>query len=128
MNAFQYNGRVALALLPCLAVLAGYGGGTVAGILLVGGAATYVLDALRNKEGAFSAAWLTMGLANAGMLFDALIAGEQDRPLVLSILGFGLNALALTLTGEPRLAPARTPKARPCWPVCWFCCSAAACN
>lgn len=32
---FQYNGRVALALLPSLAVLAGYGGNAVAAALAV---------------------------------------------------------------------------------------------
>ena len=97
-QAFQYNGRVALALLPCLAVLAGYGGPPVAGILLVGGAAVYILDALRYKEGSFAAAWLTMGLANAGVLFGTLVTGEE-RSMLLSALIFLLSALALTLTG-----------------------------
>ncbi len=89
---------MALALLPCLAVLAGFGGTTVAGILLVGSASVYILDALRYKEGSFAAAWLTMGLANAGMLFEALIRGE-GRSILLSALIFLANALALTLTG-----------------------------
>ena len=34
-GSFSLNGRVALALLPCLAVLASYGGGLVAAVLLV---------------------------------------------------------------------------------------------
>ena len=35
-TSFAYNGRVAAALLPCLAVLAGHGGAHVAAVLLVG--------------------------------------------------------------------------------------------
>lgn len=34
-HSFQYNGRVAMALLPSLAVLAGYGGNAVAAALAV---------------------------------------------------------------------------------------------
>jgi len=35
LSSFSYNGRVALALIPSLIVLVGYGGPLVAGVLLV---------------------------------------------------------------------------------------------
>lgn len=40
-SQFQYNGRVAAALLPSVLVLAGYGGGAVAAALAVSAAAVH---------------------------------------------------------------------------------------
>lgn len=95
---FQYNGRVALALLPSLGVLAGYGGNAVAAALALGLMSTYILDALRFKEGAFLAAWLTMAAANMAMIFSQLLLkSEASGPLTLLI--FLLNALTLFLAG-----------------------------
>ena len=171
-HSFQYNGRVALALLPSLAVVAGYGGSAVAAALVVsllrrlhtrlaplveqrdvrhrsctcactagaafavergshpksmrpsaaalamrasprnaprnlaprprqlGLMATYILDALRYKEGAFTAAWLTMGAANAAAVFSGLLM-KSEAPLALTLLTFVLNAAALFLAGAP---------------------------
>lgn len=85
-------------MLPCLVVLAGIGGAPVAGTLVVGGAAIYTLDLMRYKEGAFTAAWMTMGIANLGMLYQLVIA-EEDRSIPLLILTYFLNTITLSLTG-----------------------------
>jgi hypothetical protein len=97
-SQFLYNGRVAAALLPSVLVLAGYGGGAVAAALAVGLMATYILDAMRYKEGAFMAVWLTMGGANLAAIFSALLL-KSDAPVALTLLTFLLNALTLFLAG-----------------------------
>lgn len=60
--------------------------------------ATYILDAMRYKEGAFMAAWLTMGAANLAAIFSALLL-KNDAPVALTLLTFLLNALTLFLAG-----------------------------
>ena len=60
--------------------------------------ATYILDAMRYKEGAFMAAWLTMGAANLAAIFSALLL-KSDAPVALTLLTFLLNALTLFLAG-----------------------------
>ncbi|PSC73750.1 no exine formation 1 [Micractinium conductrix] len=97
-HQFRYNGRVALTLLPSLGVLAGYGGTAVAAALALGLMSTYILDALRYKEGAFTAAWLTMGAAQVAMIFSQLLL-RSEAPVGLTLLIFLLNALTLFLAG-----------------------------
>lgn len=63
---------------------------------------TYILDALRYKEGAFMAAWLTMGAANLAMIFSTLLL-KSEGGLALTLAIFVLNALALFLTGARAL-------------------------
>ena len=60
--------------------------------------ATYILDALRYKEGAFLAAWLTMGAANLAMVFSQLLL-KSEGGAALTLLVFALNAAALFLAG-----------------------------
>lgn len=60
--------------------------------------ATYILDAMRYKEGAFMAVWLTMGAANLAAIFSALLL-KSDAPVALTLLTFLLNGLTLFLAG-----------------------------
>ncbi len=57
----------------------------------------YVLDALRYREGAFFAAWLSVGFANMAMLMSSLFA--PDRPLLMSLCVCFVSGFALFLTG-----------------------------
>jgi hypothetical protein len=85
----------------------------------VGFLAMYILDAVRFKEGAFFANWLTMGAANLALVFSNLLMGSE-LPFVLSLLGFLLGGATLLLTGMPRngaARPAGAPAARP--PPSW---------
>ncbi|KAI3433444.1 hypothetical protein D9Q98_003258 [Chlorella vulgaris] len=95
---FRYNGRVAMALLPSLVVLAAYGGNAVSAALAVGLMSTYILDALRYKEGAFMASWITMGSANLAMIFSTLLM-KSEASIPLTLLIFVLNGLTLFLAG-----------------------------
>lgn len=65
--------------------------------------ATYILDTLRYKEGAFTAAWLTMGAANAAAVFSGLLL-KSEAGLALTLLTFVLNAAALFLAGASQPA------------------------
>ncbi|KAK9824524.1 hypothetical protein WJX72_011089 [[Myrmecia] bisecta] len=95
-NSFQYNGRVGCALLPSLIVLAGFGGKTAVGILMVGAMVTYILDAMRYREGAIGAIWLTLGMCNLSLVFTSL---TSPRPIPLSILVSIINGTTLFMTG-----------------------------
>lgn len=81
-------------------MLAGYGGNAVSAALVVGLMATYILDAMRYKEGAFMASWLTMGAAQLAMVFSQLLL-RSEGGATLTLLTFVLNALALFLAGAP---------------------------
>jgi len=50
-NKFLHNERVILAFLPCLLVLAAYGGRWVIGTIVIGTLATYIADALGSSAG-----------------------------------------------------------------------------
>jgi hypothetical protein len=58
----------------------------------------YILDALRFKEGAFAAAWLTVALANFGNVVNMVFVGGEST-LPLSLLVFFLSSATLFLTG-----------------------------
>ena len=47
---WRYNARVALAIVPSILMLAGAGGGTLLGTLLVGLMISYILDVLKMAE------------------------------------------------------------------------------
>jgi hypothetical protein len=49
---FKYNGRVAMALGPSLAVAAAIGGRPVMGILTIGAMIWYIMDTMLLREGA----------------------------------------------------------------------------
>eukprot|EP00884_Botryococcus_braunii_P004652 jgi/Botrbrau1/14188/Bobra.182_3s0121.1 len=81
-NNFQYNGRVALALLPSVCVVAGFGGKLPVGVMMVGAMVTYILDALRYREGTFGAVWLSLGATNLSFLISGA-SFSRTRPFVL---------------------------------------------
>lgn len=66
---------------------------------------TYILDALRYKEGAFMASWLTMGAANLAMIFSTLLL-RSETSIPLTLLIFVLNGLSLFLAGAQQLQQA----------------------
>ncbi|KAG2493679.1 hypothetical protein HYH03_008193 [Edaphochlamys debaryana] len=80
---FKYNGRVALALIPCLLTVATIGGLSVLACLTVGAMVVYLMDALQYREGAFSCAWLT--LACAYITFSLSLLTTSDAPIVLQL-------------------------------------------
>eukprot|EP00271_Cylindrocystis_brebissonii_P003782 TRINITY_DN15034_c0_g1_i1.p1 TRINITY_DN15034_c0_g1~~TRINITY_DN15034_c0_g1_i1.p1 ORF type:complete len:1089 (-),score=216.57 TRINITY_DN15034_c0_g1_i1:498-3764(-) len=84
-NSFQYNGRVAIALLPCVLVLLGAGGTPVIGTLVVGLTLSYILDALQYKNGAFLGVWGSL-LATAIAIALSGVGFSARSPVALSIL------------------------------------------
>jgi hypothetical protein len=50
VGRWRYNTRVALAIVPSILMLAGAGGGTLLGTLLVGAMISYILDVLKMAE------------------------------------------------------------------------------
>lgn len=59
---------------------------------------TYVLDALRYKEAALAAVWLTLGSMNLTMLLSGAMFAV-GRPIVLSVLLSIANGATLLLIG-----------------------------
>eukprot|EP00798_Chlamydomonas_sp_ICE-L_P014360 gene14360-20357_t len=112
-NAFQYNGRVALALVPSLCVAGTLGGPSVTVTLAVGAmvspAAQLVCGSYpggsfcyghaccwgngQYREGAFTCSWLTLGFSNVA--FTVAMAGATDtHPLMLMPVVFAYCALS----------------------------------
>ena len=60
---------------------------------------TYVMDALRQKEGAFAAVWVTLGAVNLTLLLTGA-AFTHGRPILLGICLTVANGATLLLTGE----------------------------
>ena len=60
---------------------------------------TYTLDALRYREGAISAVWLTLGLTNMSMLISGAAFGGQN-PIIFAMLVSMSSGFLLFLTGE----------------------------
>ncbi|GLC46128.1 hypothetical protein PLESTB_001193000 [Pleodorina starrii] len=94
---FKYNGRVALALLPCLATVATIGGASVLSCLTVGAMVVYLMDALQYREGAFTCAWLT--LAAADVAFTMSLLTTSDAPVALQICMIFSMLFLSVLTG-----------------------------
>ncbi len=67
----------------------------------------YIMDALRYREGTLGAVWVTLGLANLGMLAAVLLpAFTGSRPLLLALLSSLCTGATLFLTGaRPASAP-----------------------
>lgn len=79
--------------------------------LQLGLMSTYILDALRYKEGAFLAAWLTMGAANVAMIFSQVGQARGLCSLVRGCCAAPAGALAFQLwawllRGAARVLPA----------------------
>lgn len=65
----------------------------------VGAIVSYVLDAMRQKEAAFAAVWLTLGGVNLTLLFTGA-AFPPGRPLPLGLLIMGVNSATLLVAGQ----------------------------
>ena len=65
----------------------------------VGAIVSYVLDAMRQKEAAFAAVWLTLGGVNLTLLFTGA-AFPPGRPLPLGLLIMGVNGATLLVAGQ----------------------------
>lgn len=68
-NSFQYNGRVAAAMVPCAIFLLGIGGKPVLATLTVGLMLAYILDSLNFKQGAMFAIWGSLFATGLAMIF-----------------------------------------------------------
>lgn len=57
------------------------------------------MDAMRQKEGAFAAVWITLGGVNLTLLFTGA-AFPPGRPIPLGMLIMGVNGSALLVAGQ----------------------------
>ena len=96
-NPFAYNGRVAVALVPCLATSAMVGGPMVMACLCVGGMVCYLFDALQYREGAFTCSWATLIAAN--IAFYASLLTSSDAPVLLQLGLLFANLVVTILAG-----------------------------
>ncbi|CAI7840833.1 unnamed protein product, partial [Closterium sp. NIES-53] len=95
-NPFQYNARVASALVPCVLVLLGAGGPVVVGTLVAGLMLSYVLDALQLKTAAFVAIWTSFFSTAAAIAFSGVgFAPHVPVPLSLLVLLSSVNLVFL---------------------------------
>lgn len=72
-----------------------------------GAMVAYVLDALRQKEGAFAAIWVTLGAVNLTLIFTAA-AFPQGRPIILGLCVMVANGATLLLAGQCNNCTCRT--------------------
>ncbi len=84
---FAYNGRVALALLPCLATVGVLGGRPVITILALGGVAGYIMDVLQYRDGAYTCGWVTLLGTAAAFGISLLSASSGALPLEVALVG-----------------------------------------
>lgn len=60
----------------------------------------YIMDAMRYREGTLGAVWITLGMANLGMLAAVLLpAFSRSTPLLLAVLSSLCTGATLFLTG-----------------------------
>ncbi|CAM6093060.1 unnamed protein product [Calypogeia fissa] len=69
-NSFQYNARVAIALMPSAILLLGVGGNAVLSVITVGLMIAYILDLIQLKQGAFFGTWGTLFAVVVALLFN----------------------------------------------------------
>eukprot|EP00873_Tetraselmis_striata_P000243 jgi/Tetstr1/420507/TSEL_001051.t1 len=81
-GAFAYNTRVAVASVPALAVVLGFGGNLVAGVSVCGVVAVYFLDYFRQREGALAAMWITLAAVNLCLI---VTVGAASAPFYLAV-------------------------------------------
>ena len=95
--SFAHNGRVALALLPSSALLVAAAGPPGAGIAIVGALLAYLLDLLRQGEGALGVIWVTLVSVYLSLVFgDGTRAPGRPAVLeVLMLLGLGQTLFLL---------------------------------
>uniref|UniRef100_A0A0E0MFY1 No exine formation 1 n=1 Tax=Oryza punctata TaxID=4537 RepID=A0A0E0MFY1_ORYPU len=97
--AFAHNARVAAALAPAAAFLLDLGGLPVFAVLAVGLAAAYLLDALRQRQGAFFTVWAALIAADVAFFFSASLSSAASASLPLTVLALLLCAETSFLIG-----------------------------
>ncbi|GAB2234255.1 hypothetical protein Drorol1_Dr00003500 [Drosera rotundifolia] len=70
-SSFIYNGRVAVALVPCAAFMLDLGGIPVVATLTLGLMCSYILDSLDFKPGAFFGVWFSLIAAQIAFFFSS---------------------------------------------------------
>lgn len=99
-NSFQYNVRVAIALVPSAILLLGVGGNTVLSVLTVGLMMSYILDLLQLKQGAFFGTWGTLFAVVVSLLFNGTsFTSSTSGSHVLYLLTLFTSFLLLFLIG-----------------------------
>nr|ATG71033.1 no exine fromation 1 [Cupressus sempervirens] len=86
--SFEYNARIAIALVPCALLLVEMGGFPVMATLTVGIMISYILDAIQLKQGAFFGIWSTLIISQFAFLAGgSLLSGLNSWPLyVIGVL------------------------------------------
>uniref|UniRef100_A0A0E0J2J8 No exine formation 1 n=1 Tax=Oryza nivara TaxID=4536 RepID=A0A0E0J2J8_ORYNI len=97
--AFAHNPRVAAALAPAAAFLLDLGGLPVFAVLAVGLAAAYLLDALRQRQGAFFTVWAALIAADVAFFFSASLSSAASASVPLTVLALLLCAETSFLIG-----------------------------
>ncbi|KAJ0243426.1 No exine formation 1 [Hirschfeldia incana] len=97
-SSFAYNGRIALALVPCAAFLLDLGGAPVIATLTVGLLISYIVDSLDVKYGAFLGIWMSLITAQIAFFFSSPLLSSFDS-LPLGLLASFLCAETTFLIG-----------------------------
>ncbi|XP_010556079.1 PREDICTED: uncharacterized protein LOC104825454 [Tarenaya hassleriana] len=83
-SSFAYNGRIAVALAPCVAFLLDLGGAPVVATLTIGLMISYIVDSLNVKFGAFLGIWMSLIAAQISFFFtSSLVSSFNSAPLGL---------------------------------------------
>ncbi|CAK0743676.1 hypothetical protein CVIRNUC_001488 [Coccomyxa viridis] len=86
---FRHNIRIGMILMPTLVTLIGFGGKLTAAIIMIGAMVAYMMDALRYREGALGAIWITLGLGNLSMFVSEASFGGGNPLLLSAAVSFG---------------------------------------
>jgi hypothetical protein len=97
--AFAHNARLAAALVPAAAFLLDLGGLPVFAVLAIGLAASYLLDALQLRQGAFFTVWASIIAADVAFFFSASLSSAAAASLPLTGLALLLCAQTSFLIG-----------------------------
>lgn len=97
-NGFQYNGRVAIALVPCVILLLGVGGKPVLATLTVGLMVSYILDSLHLKQGAMFGIWGALFATGFAMILSGSTF-SSSASITLHILAFFVSFQLMFLIG-----------------------------
>ncbi|KAH9328708.1 hypothetical protein KI387_000816, partial [Taxus chinensis] len=101
---FEYNGRIAIALVPCAVLLLEMGGVAVMATLTVGLMISYILDALQLKQGAFFGIWSTLIISQlAFVLGGSLLSADPAQLQQVRIVNGAIALVVVTVCLEIRV-------------------------
>ena len=89
----------AFSLLPCILMLLGAGEDGIFTTLLIGCAASYILDLLRYPEMTLVCVWLTLFSIYLAMLIESDLFFAPLRPTIISLFLLTMNGIMLFLCG-----------------------------